>query len=208
LHPSHDLERGVVDLRCDPSITDDNIAEITSKVLSLDKIVSTDLSWTKLTLEGLADLLPRLTALQTLIFESPIMLSKFPATQLPKTILRVSLHRTNGEYDNDWTAASANNDLAAFQRLQRCFTLSKLRGVTADDEKQYFYHMGFGRKMNPSAVCGTLTERHFTAKSVHLQCNSYAEGAWNPDAIEAAIASLPPKLVDLSFTCANDRTQC
>eukprot|EP01122_Echinamoeba_exundans_P000577 TRINITY_DN10502_c0_g1_i1.p1 TRINITY_DN10502_c0_g1~~TRINITY_DN10502_c0_g1_i1.p1 ORF type:complete len:499 (-),score=57.87 TRINITY_DN10502_c0_g1_i1:44-1516(-) len=205
LSPSHDLDKGIIDFRSDPTVTDDNVADLAAKVLPLDRIISIDLSWTKLTLEGLADLLPRLTALQTLIFETPIMLSKFPALMMPKSLLRVSLHRTNGQYDNNWTDASVNNDLAAFQRFHRCFTISKLHGVTADDEKQYFYHTGFGGKMSSAAVCEALIERHFSAKSVHLQCNSYSEGAWKPDAIEAALRSLPPKLVDLSFTCANDR---
>lgn len=173
---------------------------------SLEKIRSLDLSWTKVSVEGLKCLLPSLLKLETLYYETPIILSRFPAKELPQSVLKVYFNSSVVEYA-DWSSAGSRSDAKDdFERLHHCHMRSKMRGVTSSDPMEFFYHIGFGLPLSSSGVVQELTQRHFTAKSVHLQCNSQAEGAWEPGAIEDAIRAFPTTLVDLEFICARTST--
>lgn len=198
------MRDGEVDLSMDAFLTNSNLISRTEQVMPLENITSLDISWTRVTRAGL-DALARshLPQLQVLRLESPIPLVHLKGLSIPASVHTIFLNIKVVEYDLYWGDVGAEQNA-----LQQCWRTSKTHGVvqTRSNQSELFFHVGFKEPASSFAVETHLKSIKDNAVSVHLQCNSQQEGAWEVPRIVAAIEALPTNLVDLELTASRQST--
>jgi hypothetical protein len=186
-----------VDLRYDAKVNDENVIEVVSAVHPLANVTFIDLSWTQVSFKGLEKLLPQLTSLIEISYQSPINLTNFPVSVLPKTLQIVHLDDSN-EFILNW-------DTTAGETLKPFWDRAQIAEGAFAGPNSYFRHVGFRVARVSTDVAKELYRLQDTARSLHLQCNSESEGAWEVPDIEKVLRVLPTQLVDLNLCCSRDR---